>query len=346
MQRGARRLRRATKNSFGGETLSSVSGRESAQGLNALMLDLQTPSATARRLQDRLDHGDGAPIDLVVDCESLSSAVRTSHDVSDSSNQLYINRLRDELASRRLRSANWVDAKDMMVDALTKVMTLAHVQSFVAESYRHLTEPHRHRGQDMDDGGGHSKEQARARRALKKSGIHVVSVDTPEHEVRARSSAVGAHHRSGAPALSLNAKMSRLMIARVSLAQVSQSLTVFEGKFDYDTSISVPWQAAVFVLTVCLAMAFALGSLCAELNERLESRTTTSPATPTPGETSPDYEHVLADRARYYKTPLGERLHFRRSCPTLGNSKNDEVECWRVCRVCSCEHEKVFGKQK
>eukprot|EP00972_Heterocapsa_arctica_P007758 1129711-Heterocapsa_arctica.AAC.1 len=64
----------------------------------------------------------------------------------------------------------------MMIDALNKVMTLAHVQNFGDEPAWHLMEPLRFHGHDLDDGGGHSKEQSRARRALKRSGMHAVLI--------------------------------------------------------------------------------------------------------------------------------------------------------------------------
>eukprot|EP00972_Heterocapsa_arctica_P029352 4320528-Heterocapsa_arctica.AAC.1 len=74
---------------------------ESAQGLSAATLDLSMLNATARRVLDSLDVDNGMPIDLMFDCEPLSAALRTSHDVSDPSAQLYVDALRDELASKR-----------------------------------------------------------------------------------------------------------------------------------------------------------------------------------------------------------------------------------------------------
>jgi hypothetical protein len=79
---------------------------------------------------------------------------------------------------------------------------------------------------------------------------------------------------------------------------------------------------------------------------RLTGATRPRPTSATTAAPTPDYDVTNTDRTRFYKTRLGERLHFRRHCSTLAHSRDDEMASLRVCLVCTREHEKEFGKNK
>jgi hypothetical protein len=104
----------------------------------------------------------------------------------------------------------------------------------------------------------------------------------------------------------------------------------------YDTNASIPWQVTIFIIVIVLTTTFMLGCACG----RLTGTVWQDPRARPPVTQTPNYDSSVIDHTRFYKTRLGERLHFRRHCSTLVHSRNDEMMTWRVCLVCSREHEK------
>ena len=57
-------------------------------------------------------------------------------------------------------------------------------------------------------------------------------------------------------------------------------------------------------------------------------------------------EIPLEERARYFKTVHGERLHISRACGTIAHATDENVSCWRVCIVCLRQLEKQNAELK
>eukprot|EP00972_Heterocapsa_arctica_P022720 3344111-Heterocapsa_arctica.AAC.1 len=121
----------------------------------------------------------------------------------------------------------------------------------------------------MDDGGGHSKEQSRARRALKNSGVHAVSMST---------------------------SVGMILIAQVTLTE-AHGVAIFEEALAstasaianvgaYDANVFIPWQVMIFIIVIVLTLTFMLGCVCG----RLTGAKWQCPRKATPAAPTPDYD--------------------------------------------------------
>jgi hypothetical protein len=121
MFRGAK-SKRVANSTMAAEALAKIQGIEAATHLQTWLLELQTPSLTAKQLINTPGK-ELIPIESCMDCDDLSAILLNpaQPNLTNLTMTLHISSLRADRANGKIRAWVWVDTEDMLANCQTKL---------------------------------------------------------------------------------------------------------------------------------------------------------------------------------------------------------------------------------
>lgn len=115
--------KRVATSTMHSETLSKLNGVEGGTYIQSYLLELEKPHLKCIELLEPEAHSEMIPLCSITDCDDLHAALTSPACPNPTNKQLslYLSCLREYKLTRRIEAFIWVDTRDMLANALTKI---------------------------------------------------------------------------------------------------------------------------------------------------------------------------------------------------------------------------------